>query len=442
MFTFRLATRKIIPMRLNPEIQRNLWLEFSWHRAIAMPVVLALILLAVSHASSDGEDVKNVFLASFGLFYLIVSLWGGYKAASSVVDEVNDNTWDFQRLSALTPWSLTVGKLFGAPSYAWYGGIILFIIICITLPYSGSGLWQREGMIAPIHIITAALTVHAVALLSSLISIQGNTKAHRKYRAFGYLIVGLFIVGRFIGGNASDILMTPRMAGLMPKTIDWYGWSCDAGIFQLITALSLLGWCIAGIYWQMRYQMGEKNTPILWISFVAFWLIHIGGGGSPIARLDPLQDLPAVLRSMTPFAFSIACFYIMAFWESWGLVSYRKLSTLIAEKNYKEVWATCPRWLVALPLCLLAAAWPIVLLKTAVDLSALLTFVGIVLCFSIRDVAILHFFKLSLDTRRAKQATLFYLVVLYGLLPFLCSVLHWDAGKKFPASSARTFMIV
>ena len=104
-------------MRINPEIRRNIWLEFSLHRAIAMPLVLGVVFYIASQTFSGIPPYRNLASASGLVFFLLVKVWGGHKAAESVIDEVNDNTWDFQKLSALSPWSLTFGKLFGSTIY-------------------------------------------------------------------------------------------------------------------------------------------------------------------------------------------------------------------------------------------------------------------------------------------------------------------------------------
>src|SRR6201999_1389879 len=97
------------------------------HRAIAMPIVLGVIFYIASQLYLGSKE-SEVGSATTGIFFLLVKIWGGHKAADSVLDEVNDNTWDFQKLSALSPWSLAFGKLFGSSIYCWYGGLIAFAV--------------------------------------------------------------------------------------------------------------------------------------------------------------------------------------------------------------------------------------------------------------------------------------------------------------------------
>jgi len=51
--------------------------------------------------------------------------------------------------------------------------------------------------------------------------------------------------------------------------------------------------------------------------------------------------------------------------------------------------------------------------------------------FAVRDAAIFQFFALARQPRRVEAATLFYLVLLYGLLPGLLTVSGAEAIAKF-----------
>jgi len=111
---------------MNPELRRNLWLELSTHRLVAMPAVLFLVFVLFA-SRNVGDWAEIVFTTAVGLFIVIVPLWGTYKAAESVTDEVRDRTWDWQRLSALDPWRMTWGKLAGATAFTWYGAAICMV---------------------------------------------------------------------------------------------------------------------------------------------------------------------------------------------------------------------------------------------------------------------------------------------------------------------------
>ena len=103
---------------MNPEFRRNLWLELSTHRLLAAPLVIALIT-ALIVAASPRDALDNLSRAAAAGFAAMVLLWGTQLAGASVVEEARDRTWDAQRMSAIGPWTMTWGKLLGAPAFAW-----------------------------------------------------------------------------------------------------------------------------------------------------------------------------------------------------------------------------------------------------------------------------------------------------------------------------------
>ena len=106
---------------MNPELKRNLLIEFSPQRLIAMPLILGLIFAAAWTA----EGRPGVIFTAEVLFALLIFLWDTRKAAGAFDSEIARNTWDGQRLSALTAGQIFTGKLFGSTSFVLYGAILI-----------------------------------------------------------------------------------------------------------------------------------------------------------------------------------------------------------------------------------------------------------------------------------------------------------------------------
>ena len=163
---------------MNPEFERNLWLELTPRRVLQMVIVLGLIFLTLKVADPfDGRDRAAEFL-----FFAIVVIWGTREAAQSVVEEIRDRTWDFQRLSALTPFNMTWGELFGATSYIWLGGLI-----CLAVMIAVQG-----SPVRPLNIfadLAIGLTAQSAALFASLLAVRRRQSITRlsvfQYQMFG-----------------------------------------------------------------------------------------------------------------------------------------------------------------------------------------------------------------------------------------------------------------
>ena len=112
---------------MNPEFRRQLWLQFSATRLIVLPL-LVLACFAAAGLSQPNDLPQTLALVGAALFGLLVWGMGTLAAGASVIDEITEHTWDQQRMSALQPWAMTWGKLAGATSYGWYGGLICLLV--------------------------------------------------------------------------------------------------------------------------------------------------------------------------------------------------------------------------------------------------------------------------------------------------------------------------
>ena len=116
-------------MKLNPELRRYAWLELSLHRLVVVPLVIAaLATLMLLGATKPAEPLA---FTALGLFMLATVVWGSLRTIASVTEEVRERTWDFQRMAAVPPLQLALGKMLGAPLLYWYIGFwALLVLLC------------------------------------------------------------------------------------------------------------------------------------------------------------------------------------------------------------------------------------------------------------------------------------------------------------------------
>lgn len=399
----------------NPELRRYGWLEFSPHRLIAMPVVLGLILFIALQPEGDNHAEMAVSHTFGTIFFVLIGLWGGYKAAEAVIEEINDNTWDFQRLSSLSPWQLTIGKLLGSTAYCWYGALMAF----------AAHVWANTALLPGVYVVYNAalllcggLICHAFALLSSLQAAQQRTASRTKMRVIVHHILGLIV-----GWTFASFRMEPWMLESSGDfSVVWYGENYDLTIFMTGFAAIILLWLVAGIYWQMRAQLRMRSGPWLWTGFVLFLMLFATGFEVELLRRNVVHFGPSAA-----FGAGLMCCYLMTFLEPWSGLGYRRILDSWKKRNVANVANAFPRWLATFALVFLAAVW---IALGNIDTPMLGLTLFSLLAFAARDIALLHFFKFNPESRRATTATLFYLGILYILIPMLLSVLDYKGLAK------------
>ena len=120
-------------------------------------------------------------------------MWGGFLVSNTINEEIRNGTWDNQRLSPISPWKMTIGKLFGSALYTWYGSIIMLIIYAYSsLRY----LPTSHVMYNLSMLILSGIFCHLVALLITTQSIKSK-KLHKSSSSIAALIVSLIASGYF-----------------------------------------------------------------------------------------------------------------------------------------------------------------------------------------------------------------------------------------------------
>jgi len=383
-------------MRLNPEIQKYAWLEFSMQRVIIMPVVLCLIFYISAQSPNYAESISFTATA---ILILLLGISGGHKAANSVLDEVNNNTWDFQRLSPASPMSLTLGKLIGSTLYNWYGAAML---LAVYIYFSMTIIPAYYVLCNVVLIIASALICHSAALLASLQALQTKISGRGRIQS-----IGAHIIGAVLGWNFASNIRIKNFDNI--QTINWYGQEYSNYDFATFFSVITLLWVVGGVYWMMRSQLRMRTGPWFWMAFVIFIMFFNAGFNIPLAGSGVM---PWPLSS---YIAGMCLLYGMVFLEPWGGLHYRRLLDSWKAKDRKNFLNLFPRWFATF---ILAAIMGVLSLFQFNDSTPSLAVMAS-FCFAVRDIALLHYCKLLPNSRRAHAAALFYLFVLYALIPAL-----------------------
>lgn len=397
---------------MNPEFKRNLWLEFSLHRLVAAPVVIALVLLLVAAVSKD-NPLRNMAQVSGGGFVLAVLFWGAHLAGGSVSTEVSERTWDTQRMSAIGPWTMTWGKLLGAPAFAWYMGLMLLPVFVVCGQVNPGLPALRLALL----LVAAAVLLHAVALNFSIYA----ARKQLRYRGASVLI--------FVWLLSLVLAPAVRLGDHIGAQMHWWGAAFDAVNFALASTGAFAAWAVLGAYRSMCTALEIRTRPWTLPAFILFSAIWISGllqGDEPGLFHGPFGVL------LCAVAISGAFSYALLLAEPGGASAWQQLRMRLRARNPRQALEAAPVWLVAIATGLLLGI--IATFASAGDPATSSILPLAAMLFVVRDAAIFQFFALARQPRRAEATALFYLVVLYGLLPGLLTAVQaqWLAQWVLP----------
>jgi len=243
----------ILDKILNPEFKKNLWLEISLQKLIIMPSVLAGIFFIAYLANSDIEGfMRSMWAVSTVCFGIIVFVWGGKLASESVINEVNDKTWEFQKMTLISPVEMLIGKVFGSTIYTWYGGIfcvIAYLIAAFYLTLDNLGLRIEYIKILASSIMFAIL-IHTVAISISLVEIKKNPDKTKISSAFALIVIVMAFFWIF-----PSLLSITRYSHEKDIFIKWYIFEFKQLSFVVFTVFIYLIWSIIGLYRNIKSEM-------------------------------------------------------------------------------------------------------------------------------------------------------------------------------------------
>jgi len=169
----------VIPLFSNPEFIRNCRAQLRPGRLLATLVTVALLSITIGYAIHAGDDdgrgewAKTLLVTSLSFQLVVLGLAGGLACGLSIYREREQNTFDFQRVTRMTPMELALGKLFGAPLLSY------FITLCL-MPAALVGAAVAHTppsffLTSMLFLILGCVVFHALGLLLSLFSPRGGT---------------------------------------------------------------------------------------------------------------------------------------------------------------------------------------------------------------------------------------------------------------------------
>lgn len=387
---------------MNPEFKRNLWLEISPARLALMPGVLTLIaLLAVAMSEHNPRD--NLFIACTVLFTGLTVGWGSLLVMSSINNEVTERTWDQQRLSALTPWQMAWGKLFGSTAYAWYGALLCAVVAVLaasTLPgFLSRCVWMLAGAIG-------AVALHAWLMASRLHTLDLRTE---KSSSTAGRLFGLFMALQTL----PMVFMVLRSPTDEPQASGgWWSLGLPLPVQSLVLAALMLALGLLALWRSMGKQLMVRSTP--WA-----WALGVLALGWMLAGFMPEDARDANL--MVPLAgVALLATYAALFTESNNRLVWQAVLFHYAHSPRRRMLQALPLWPVSWAMAaLFVLLYGVLGINPDQHLASLGSVMWLALLHCLRDCGIYHFFALRNTTRKPAGMTLLTLFVLGVVLPGL-----------------------
>lgn len=405
-------------MMANPEFRRNLWYEFT---ATRMTIGLTLVLLVLVAAGAIDWSVQRYRFASGSWVFpilteasrwtaiILVLLWGGRQGAGAVIREVRGRTWDAQRMSTLTPWTMTWGKLFGGTILCW------ILTLAALLVHVVAGSFTRpldELLLSAAIIVAAGLLCSALGMLFSLLRLTNRPGE----KGGNITVVHLFALAAVIAIYYAA--RSPAWAGA-----NWYGISFSAGGFAALSLWFFAIWSVIGVYRRMGRELQVRNRrPWVWLLFLVTMVLYSFGYVADLPSSSIKILLPGVVLWLFTYALAVA--------EAKDLVLVRQFLRTFFRGRVLRALSDAPLFFVTLLFFLVAQVAGIFLLL-AIPEDGGLRILGVslggiavnqaiaLLLFAVRDISIVWMYVLARDNSLAEGYGLITWFVLYGPVPVL-----------------------
>jgi hypothetical protein len=382
---------------MNPEFQRNVWLELTPHRVVSMPAVLVAVFFLVYLIAGDRYP-DPLRITAMTIFFLLTLLWGSRLAGEALVNEVQDRTWDQQRMSSISPWSMSWGKLFGSTVFTWYGAAICLLAYFIAAIQSG----EQEIIKTVLFMVFVSVFGQSIALLSSLQTV----KSYHRSASTAFMVAGIIVSIPLISWAFQDI-----------GTIQWYGTDYRPLNFLLVSVICFTAWSLLGIHRRIREELQFRNTPVYWFAFCIFVSFYLAG----LVPARILGDEVTTVRLVVAYVTFISLAYLMVITEVKDPVLVRRIIAAVKARNWQSIFENTPAWLVTLAgvyvLCLVLLLHSSSLTHFLPQTVETKPVAAAVALFLTRDILLFIFFNMSANRRRADVTAIFYLLLLYWLIP-------------------------
>ena len=406
---------------INPEFTKNCWLEITPHRLYVTPVVILLVAwLAFLNGDDAVERGTNLDTMFAVMAFLFACVGGAYHCTLSMISEFSENTWDQQRMSPLSPWTLTWGKLFGGASFMWYGAI-LSLVLLFLVPIFFPPLWNLiQRLELALMIIGIAIFAQACGLLMVISAANSPDRLSRYRRNYGAgMAISVVIGGSFLFGLLSEVEN-------LSKHQHWWWQQWPLQEFWLTTVVVFASWAALGAYRVMREQMQFRNGRLPWLCFNLFLMAFITG-----FFFAPGSDTNWHMALLVAFGVSLILGYALLISQPIPQAEIQRLVAAFNSRHWRDVWQNLPLWVVSLFLAGILSVIDMIIPRVQSSAEVPEHLLLELFMFALRDSSIFILFLIGKKPSRGTLTGLFYLILLYTVVPLLVLQIGWSDALGF-----------
>ncbi|MBI2256984.1 MAG: hypothetical protein HYU58_20360 [Proteobacteria bacterium] len=413
---------------LNPEFQRNLWLHLGWQRLVAA----ATVGLTIAYAILLVSDFDKLSYAANLILVMVLGMWGPRRAADSLAEEVAGGTWEAQRMSGLSAWSMAWGKLIGGCSFVWYCGLLALAVYIFAGFERGFPPGRAGNFWLGIYLVLiGACLAHVVALGVALIRLR-KTVQYRRLTITLAQTCGFVVFFVISGIGTAPVFNQPDF---VPGTAYVYDSAYSWPMVRAVLGSVFVLWAVAAVYRLMRTELQYRAWPWFWTSFVIFC-------GALAAGIAPWPGSGPAGATLPVFVVMMALTYLSALADRRDPIRYRSGLLALRQGDYSRALAEIPWWLIAMAGTALAASFAIYVLVSLgsddwpsslselflrlrlISLDHLAETLVLVLLFMTRDLAILLWLSFGPWRGQSDITWLVYLALVYWPI----SIIMYFAG--------------
>jgi len=260
----------------NPELLRYVRSELRPARVavimggtLAGALLMALFISANTEASNlyTNRYWQDVYGAIFVASSIILVLWSLLNASQAVVSERTHRTFDFWRTTRLSPMTLAIGKLFGAPIGAW---LQFATALPVSVVAGALGGFRVETVVGSFLIVAVGnVALSALALCLSM-------RSQDQRRATMLMLVLVLIMLPALNGSSWFVVPGHRASlnawsalspvqGLaawhqgLTATVSLFGHSVPSLLVTIGLYLVIIAWCLAALARSIKLEPDQSS---------------------------------------------------------------------------------------------------------------------------------------------------------------------------------------